>query len=154
MQEAQENVRLSSQQTSKLTNELNDFRGRLGQSTQEGESYKIRLQKLTGENQALGEEMRGAQENLRLSAGTMTKLQNELKAACNDADCPSSKSSRKLPSVTSPSLRTASLVLSQEIERLNAVLEKKNQELGALNKKLSEIDVMNQTIGGLQSKIN
>jgi hypothetical protein len=41
-------------------------------------------------------------------------------------------------------------ILSQEIERLNSVLEKKNVELGNLNKKLSEIDGMNKTIGSLQ----
>ena len=44
----------------------------------------MKLQKLLGENSALGEEVRAAQENLRLSAGTMSKLQNELKVACND----------------------------------------------------------------------
>lgn len=43
--------------------------------------------------------------------------------------------------------------MSQEIERLNGVLEKKNIELGNLNKKLSEIDSMNKTIGTLQEKI-
>ncbi len=31
-----------------------------------------------GENSALGEEVRGAQENLRLSAATMNKLRGEL----------------------------------------------------------------------------
>ncbi len=41
-------------------------------------------------------------------------------------------------------------ILSQEIERLNSVLEKKNVDLGNLNKKLSEIDGMNKTIGNLQ----
>ena len=96
--------------------------------------------------------MRGAQENLRLSAGTMTKLQNELKAACNDADA----LKQKLEEVAQrhvPEFENRIAVLSQEIERLNAVLEKKNQELGALNKKLSEIDEMNKTIGSLQGKI-
>ena len=45
------------------------------------------------------------------------------------------------------------VILSQEIERLNGVIEKKNIELGNLNKKLSEIDSMNKTIGTLQEKI-
>jgi hypothetical protein len=31
-----------------------------------------------GENSALGEEVRGAQENLRISAATMTKMRTEL----------------------------------------------------------------------------
>ena len=44
-------------------------------------------------------------------------------------------------------------ILSQEIERLNGVLEKKNVDLGNLQKKLSEIDGMNKTIGSLQEKI-
>jgi hypothetical protein len=43
--------------------------------------------------------------------------------------------------------------LSQEIERLNSVLEKKNAELGKLNNKLSEIEGMNKTIGTLQERI-
>ena len=45
------------------------------------------------------------------------------------------------------------VVLSQEIERLNGVIEKKNVDLGNLNKKLAEIDSMNKTIGTLQEKI-
>lgn len=44
-------------------------------------------------------------------------------------------------------------VLSQEIERLNGVIEKKNIELGNLNKKLLEIESMNKTIGSLQERI-
>lgn len=44
-------------------------------------------------------------------------------------------------------------LLSQEIERLNGVLEKKNQEVTNLRNKLHEIDGMNQTIGSLQEKI-
>ena len=30
--------------------------------------------------------MRGAQENLRLSAGTLSKLQNEFKIVCDESD--------------------------------------------------------------------
>ena len=45
-------------------------------------------------------------------------------------------------------------MLSQEIERLNSVLEKKNNELNNLNRKLHAIDEMNRSIGGLQDKIN
>lgn len=84
VQEAQEVIRNSTNQTNRLSSELNDFKNRLGQSSQETETYKQKLQKLLGENTALGEEVRSAQENLRLSAGTMSKLQNELKVACND----------------------------------------------------------------------
>jgi hypothetical protein len=35
------------------------------------------------ENSAIGEEMRNAQENLRLSASQIGKITNELKITCN-----------------------------------------------------------------------
>ena len=44
-------------------------------------------------------------------------------------------------------------ILSEEVERLNGVLEKKNIELGNLTKKLAEIEGMNKTIGSLQERI-
>lgn len=36
------------------------------------------------ENTALGDEVRDAQDNLRLSASTISKLNNELKVLCNE----------------------------------------------------------------------
>ena len=36
------------------------------------------------ENTQLGDEVRDAQENLRLSANTVAKLNNELKIVCNE----------------------------------------------------------------------
>lgn len=36
---------------------------------------------------------------------------------------------------------------------MNGVIEKKNIELGNLTKKLSEIELMNKTIGSLQERI-
>lgn len=36
------------------------------------------------ENTELGDEVRNAQENLRLSANTVAKLNNELKIVCNE----------------------------------------------------------------------
>lgn len=50
------------------------------------DTYKQRIQKLLGENAALGDEMRTAQENLRLSAGTLNKLQGEFKNVCGELD--------------------------------------------------------------------
>ena len=44
---AQENLRLSANQISKLNNELNDFRGRLEVGNQESETYRMKIQKLT-----------------------------------------------------------------------------------------------------------
>jgi hypothetical protein len=62
--------------------ELNEIRNRLGSNSQESESYKQRIQKLLAENNSLGDEVRTAQENLRLSSGTLSKLQGEFKAVC------------------------------------------------------------------------
>ena len=75
VQEYEKNMRLSAQEGQRLARELNDYREKYGQTTQEISTYKTKIQKLTGENAALGDEMREAQENLRLSAGTLNKLQ-------------------------------------------------------------------------------
>ena len=50
------------------------------------ETYKKRIQKLMGESGALSEELQSAQENLRLSAGQVSKLNNELKIVCNESE--------------------------------------------------------------------
>ena len=81
---AQENLRLSANQISKLTTEVNDYRNRLEMGNEESETYRKKIQKLTSENSNLGDEMRNAQENLRLSANHIAKLNNELKITCNE----------------------------------------------------------------------
>ena len=43
---------------------------------EESETYRKKIQKLTSENSNLGDEMRNAQENLRLSANHIAKLNN------------------------------------------------------------------------------
>ena len=78
--------RLSSQQLGRMTSELNELKNRLGINNQETDTYKQRIQKLLGENTALGDELRGAQENLRLSSGTLQKLQLEFKTVCGEYD--------------------------------------------------------------------
>ena len=80
---AQENLRLSANQISKLSNELNEHKGKLAANNQESDTYRQKIQKLMQENTSLGDEVRTAQENLRLSAGTVSKLNNELKLVCN-----------------------------------------------------------------------
>lgn len=79
---AQENLRLSAGQMSKLNAELNDYKQRIASNDQENTTYRQKIQKLMGENTSLNEEVRTAQENLRLSAGQMNKLQNEFKLVC------------------------------------------------------------------------
>jgi chromosome segregation ATPase len=74
MQQAQENLRLSANQNQKIMQELQQYKKIIEQNDQESQQYKMKMQKLLSENSALGEEVRGAQENLRLSAATMAKL--------------------------------------------------------------------------------
>lgn len=121
---AQENLRLSANQIAKLNGELNDHRGRLAANNQESETYKQKIQKLLQENTSLGDEVRTAQENLRLSANTVAKLNNELKITCNELE----DAKRRLQELGGNSkksiaeMETKIALLSQEIERLNSVL--------------------------------
>ena len=140
VQEAQENIRLSSQQAQRLSAELNDYRSKFGQSTQEVDTYKQKIQKLLGENAALGDEVRGAQENLRLSAGTLNKLQGEFKTVCGELDA----TKKKLADTEDAWKRMKAEyenkvnILTQECERLNALVEKRNAEIRALGGEVQE----------------
>ena len=75
---------MSANQISKLGNELNDYKNKLQVGNEESETYRRKIQKLTGENTNLADEIRNAQENLRLSANQIGKLNNELKITCNE----------------------------------------------------------------------
>ena len=100
----------------------------MAQNNQESETYKQKIQKLLSENSALGEEVRGAQENLRLSANTVSKLNNELKIVCKENE----ELKRRLQEVGGDSSRKIAeyenkiAMLGQELERLNGVIERKN----------------------------
>lgn len=61
---------------SKLNAELNEYKNRINANNEESNTYRQKIQKLVSENTSLNEEVRTAQENLRLSAGQMGKLQN------------------------------------------------------------------------------
>lgn len=134
IQEREENLRLSTLQINKYKTEINEIRNQLGSTSEETTSYKQRIQKLLGENTSLGEEIRNAQENLRLSSGQLAKLQNEFKGLCNEND----ELRRKLGEYEGGIKRLSSdsenkiRILTQECERLNAVLEKKNAEIVSL----------------------
>ena len=140
VQEAQENIRLSSQQAQRLSAELNDYRNKFGQSTQEVDTYKQKIQKLLGENAALGDEMRGAQENLRLSAGTLSKLQGEFKIVCGELDVNKKKLSdtEEAWKRMKAEFENKVNILTQECERLNALVEKRNSEIRALGGEVQE----------------
>lgn len=132
--ESEENLRQANSQISKFKADLNEFRNRLGSAGEESESYKQRVQKLLGENSNLGEEIRNAQENLRLSSSQLGKIQNEFKNVCIENDELKKRngeleaSLKRLGNDSSNKLQT----LSQECERLNGVIEKKNGEIRAL----------------------
>ncbi len=83
---AQENLRLSAATQAKLKSELDQFRNQLETNNKESDTYKQKIQKLLSENNSLGDEVRDAQENLRLSASQIGKLNNELKIACNEIE--------------------------------------------------------------------
>ena len=120
---AQENLRLSANQISKLNGELNDFRVRIEANNSESETYRQRIQKLMSENTSLGEEVMTAQENLRLSANTVAKLNNEMKILCNENEELQrrlAEASQLKGAVSEYENRIA--LLSQEIERLNSVI--------------------------------
>lgn len=92
------------------------------------------------ENSSLNEEVISAQENLRLSANTVAKLNNELKIVCNENE----EYQRRLKDAGDVQMKVNEYenklgILSQEIERLNMVLQKKNQEIGNLMNELQEL---------------
>lgn len=151
---AQENLRLSANQISKLNNELNDYKGKLASNNQESETYRQKLQKLMAENTSLGDQVRVVQENLRLSANTVAKLNNELKITCNELE----EAKRRVKQLEGVSRRTAETetkiaMLSQQIERLNMVIEKKNIQIGNLNSQLQQMSGMGATINLLQQRL-
>lgn len=84
MESAQESLRLSANQQAKLAREVNEYKSQIAANNQESETYRLKIQKLQSENMSLNEDVRVAQDNLRLSASQMGKLQNELKILCNE----------------------------------------------------------------------
>ena len=57
---------------------MNEYKQRIISNDQENNGLKSKIQKLLSENTSLGEEVRGAQENLRLSSAQQSKLNAEL----------------------------------------------------------------------------
>ena len=71
---AQEQMRLSAGQMSKLRAEITEMKQRLESNDSETDTYRKRIQKLMSENTSITEEVRNAQENLRLSANQNQKI--------------------------------------------------------------------------------
>lgn len=78
MRSAQENLRLSANQNAKMIKEINDYKQRIEQNNAENEAMKLKMNKILAENANLGEEVKTAQESLRLSSATQAKLAREL----------------------------------------------------------------------------
>lgn len=55
MRNAQENLRLSANQNAKIVAELNDYKQRIDQNTQENNTLKQKINKLLSENASLGD---------------------------------------------------------------------------------------------------
>ena len=107
---------------------MNELKNFINNKDKESETYKARINKLLSENNQLGDDMRVAQENLRLSASQIGKLQNEFKSVCDQCD----DLKRKLAESDNAFKKYRTdfeqkiALLSQENERLNGVIEKKN----------------------------
>ena len=75
---AQENLRLSANQNAKLSRDLKEYQDRMSNNDQESELLKKKIQKLLQENSGLADEVRNAQENIRLSNAQQSKAFQEL----------------------------------------------------------------------------
>lgn len=87
MRSAQENLRLSANQNAKMIREINEYKQKIEQNNQENSVLNTKISKLVSENSNLNEQVKNAQESLRLSSATQAKLQrelNEFKAKISD----------------------------------------------------------------------
>ena len=75
MRSAQQNLRLSANQNAKMVKEINEYKQRIDINDRENEQLKNKINKLASENVGLGEEVKAAQESMRLSSATQAKLQ-------------------------------------------------------------------------------
>ena len=120
------------------------------------------MRKLAGENAALGDEMRGAQENLRLSAGTLNKLQGEFKGVCGELD----ETKKRLGSTEEAwkKLKSRGVMVRHRLwlmrsRGLNVLIEKKNNEIRALGGEVQDAQenirlCLTQQAGRLTSELN
>ena len=104
-----------------MNREVNDYKNQIAENNRETETYRQKIKKLTSENTMLGDEVRTAQDNLRLSASQMSKLNNELKIVCNENE----ELKKRLNEASGSSKRCQELeekviLLSAEIQRLRS----------------------------------
>ena len=100
--------------------------------------------------------MREAQQNLRLSAGTLNKLQGEFKGVCGQLD----ETKKKLNNTEDAWKRMKAEyenkvnILTGECERLNGLVEKRNTELRALGIEVQDAQKEMRLSAQNLSKIN
>jgi uncharacterized coiled-coil DUF342 family protein len=138
---AQESLRLSAATQSKLQKELNEMKSRILENNTDSDTYRIKIQKLVSENTALNDEMRGVQENLRLSSGTISKLTNELKLTCNENE----ELKKKIEEIYRYKTKCQEyeekiILLSAEIQRLRNVSNSSQTENEGTKKKLLDYE--------------
>jgi chromosome segregation ATPase len=91
---------------------------------------------------------------LRLSSGTINKLTNELKITCNENE--ELKKRLQDSSLTNKKLNeyeSKVALLSQEIERLNGVIDKKNSEIKGLREGEIEAEGMARQVKQLSDQL-
>lgn len=85
--------------------------------------------------------MRGVQENLRLSSGTINKLTNELKLTCNENEELKKKLEENYRYKTKcQDYEEKIILLSAEIQRLRTVTNSSESENEGTKKKLMEYE--------------
>lgn len=117
------------------------MKARIAENNTESETFRVKIQKLVAENTALGDEVRGVQENLRLSSGTINKLTNELKLTCNENE----ELKKKLEEAYRYKSKCQDyeekiILLSAEIQRLRNVSNSSENENEGTKKKLLEYE--------------
>ena len=113
-----------------MSKELNEYRSQIERNNADSETYRVKIQKLMSQNTSLNEEVNIAQENLRLSANTVSKLNNELKVVCNENE-----------------------ELKRRIDELARMVQSKNREMKNLSENTIEVDSLSRQVKGLNDQI-
>ena len=138
---AQEGLRLSSAQQAKMGKEINEYKIQIEANNRDSETFRMKIQKLMNENTALNDEVRDAQDNLRLSANQMAKLTNELKITCNENEELRRRLNEAMAEIKHcHELEEKVILLSAEVQRLRSVSNTSESENEGSKQKLMEYE--------------
>jgi prophage DNA circulation protein len=138
---AQEGLRLSSAQQAKMGKEINEYKIQIEANNRDSETFRMKIQKLMNENTALNDEVRNAQDNLRLSANQMAKLTNELKITCNENEELHRRLNEAMAEIKHcHELEEKVILLSAEVQRLRSVSNTSESENEGSKQKLMEYE--------------